>query len=679
MTVNTTSNKITFAGNGATTLFPFTFPAVAVGDLQVYYTDASGNLTLLSPTLYTVVLNASVSPNPTPAGGSVTYPLTGSPIAAGTLLTIVRALDETQNTSFANQGTVYPKVIETQFDYLTMLIQQLQEQLGRSIDVAISDPAPLALPPVAQRAGLIMGFDSAGNPIATPGGGSVPISTAMVPVVEAATLALARTAMGLKGLATEDAGLGLQVNVSAVGKVDVNFPNVVANASRALVAADDMTRLVATSDVTLTAPRGDTLWNGYGYWIDTRSHTVTLALDAADNFENFASGTSIILKPGTQAFISTDAAGSATWYVTSNNAASLVVNKTATYSALQSDNGTSFILGGNSSYVFAVPAAAGIVGPYKITVFNRDGNNGKLISPNGVTPFWLYHGKSTTITLDPANVAWLYTDPGPWAPLTPAQFFIRTDGSDSNDGLGDSALGAWLTNAGAVSNLKRYYDNRNGGATINQRAGTYDLGAGVNLNYYTGGSANQTALTGDIVTPANVILTVSPGGTVFAGRDGGGTWTITGVTYHTSGNGSTALSVSQFFQLDWGNCAFDAFPLGVVINLFDLGSADIGGPYTVNGNFSTFMAIGGRSKANYGTFNGALPNALTFIVWIGATSGGYLNAGGAAPTFSGPGSAGGSTGKKFVSTNQAQIESASATFPGATAGTVDAATFALAS
>lgn len=219
MTIATTANKIVYAGNGATTTFPFTFPAVAAADLQVYYTDTNGNISLLNPGSYTVVLNAAIAPNPTPAGGTVTYPLSGSPIALGTSLTIVRTLPEIQNTSLSNQGTMYPAVVEEAFDYLTMLVQQLQELLGRQIAVAVSDPAPALLPPAAQRANQAAIFDSAGNMVA----GQIPangvISSAMQAFCDAVSIAAARAILGVPV-----AAVYLTKTTAAATQIDATTP-----------------------------------------------------------------------------------------------------------------------------------------------------------------------------------------------------------------------------------------------------------------------------------------------------------------------------------------------------------------------------------------------------------------------------------------------------------------------
>jgi microcystin-dependent protein len=198
MTVSTTASKITYPGNASNKIWTFTFPAVLAADLQIYYTDAAGIQTLLSPTTYSVSLNAAIGANPTAAGGSVTYPLTGSAIALGTSITILRSLPDIQGTSFANQGTIYQATFEQVLDYLTMLNQQLYELLGRNITVAVSDPNPAALPPATQRANQYFAFSSTGDPIAAlPPSGGTPISTAMQPIVNAATIAAAQALLGI--------------------------------------------------------------------------------------------------------------------------------------------------------------------------------------------------------------------------------------------------------------------------------------------------------------------------------------------------------------------------------------------------------------------------------------------------------------------------------------------------
>lgn len=207
MTVSTITNKIVLLANGLSNVFsfPFAVEAGAPSTIQVFLTDTSGNITQLNfGTDYTVVLNAAVSPNPTPVGGSVT--LTATP-ANLTLVTILRTMPLTQPTSLANQGNLYQPVLEAADDDQVMQIQQVAELQGRALTVAVSDPTPTNLPPAAQRAFLFLAFDAAGNPIAAePGGASAPVSSAMEPVVAASTIAQAVALLGLANVAPEPTG-----------------------------------------------------------------------------------------------------------------------------------------------------------------------------------------------------------------------------------------------------------------------------------------------------------------------------------------------------------------------------------------------------------------------------------------------------------------------------------------
>ena len=185
MTIGTTISSIVAEGNGSNTNFPFPFLVPAASDLVVTYIDADGVETVLTGTQYSVAPNGFDNPS----GGTVVYPLSGSPIAAGTNLLIERTLPVIQTVSVSNQGPTFT-AIEDGLDYLTMLIQQQNSTIDRAIVGNPSDPAGLnyVLPPVAQRALQTLFFDSAGN-VTVGGSASTYVSTAMAPVVAAATIA----------------------------------------------------------------------------------------------------------------------------------------------------------------------------------------------------------------------------------------------------------------------------------------------------------------------------------------------------------------------------------------------------------------------------------------------------------------------------------------------------------
>lgn len=133
MAISSTLTKNIWPGNGVATLWPFHFRINSAEHLAVILADASGAETELDPSLYAV----------TGAGedeGSVTYPLTGDPLATGWSITLARRTPRTQETDLDNQGGLYLKVIERTVDGLTMMVQEQQEQLDRAAKMPISSP-----------------------------------------------------------------------------------------------------------------------------------------------------------------------------------------------------------------------------------------------------------------------------------------------------------------------------------------------------------------------------------------------------------------------------------------------------------------------------------------------------------------------------------------------------------
>ncbi|HEY0842477.1 hypothetical protein [Methylotenera sp.] len=133
MTISSETRKAgPFNGNGVTTSFPFVFKTFAKSDVKVIFTDANEIETILVlDSDYTVTLNVDQNANP---GGSISY----STLATGQKLTVLGAVEYTQETDVQNQGGFYPEVIENALDKITMLIQQVKEIADRSIVVPAS-------------------------------------------------------------------------------------------------------------------------------------------------------------------------------------------------------------------------------------------------------------------------------------------------------------------------------------------------------------------------------------------------------------------------------------------------------------------------------------------------------------------------------------------------------------
>ncbi len=132
MTVSSTSAISTVFGNGVTTSFSYPFIADSASDIVVTYTDADGIATVLSPSQYTLTINAPATGQLWGVGGTVLFPTAGSPIASGTALTIQRLIPLQQLVTTQNQGAFYAAVTEEALDVLCMEVQQISARTGQS-------------------------------------------------------------------------------------------------------------------------------------------------------------------------------------------------------------------------------------------------------------------------------------------------------------------------------------------------------------------------------------------------------------------------------------------------------------------------------------------------------------------------------------------------------------------
>src|SRR4051812_47908089 len=97
---STTRKAGAFARDGGTTAFPFTFKVFTTADIELTHEDADGVQTVLVlDSAYSVALNADQDNNP---GGTITYPLSGSPLPTGARLVGVGVLAAQQGTDITN-------------------------------------------------------------------------------------------------------------------------------------------------------------------------------------------------------------------------------------------------------------------------------------------------------------------------------------------------------------------------------------------------------------------------------------------------------------------------------------------------------------------------------------------------------------------------------------------------
>ena len=157
MTISSQNRKAgPYAGSDSQISYPFDFKVFKALDLLVVCQNISTGVedVMTLVTDYTVTLNANQNSNP---GGTV-HPVT--PVGIRCRLTISSDLPYLQPDVLTNQGGFYPLVISNALDRLTIFIQQLWDNINRSMKFPISDAASnYTLPGQEQRKGKFLFFD----------------------------------------------------------------------------------------------------------------------------------------------------------------------------------------------------------------------------------------------------------------------------------------------------------------------------------------------------------------------------------------------------------------------------------------------------------------------------------------------------------------------------------------
>lgn len=225
MTVSTTTSKITYLGNGTTTVFSFPFIGVAPDDITVIYTDTNGVDTTLVASQYTLVINSPPVGGLWGIGGTVTYPITPSPVVpiqSGARLTIIRNVPDTQTVTINNQGAFYPQVVEKGLDLLELQIQQILTTSEYTLQTPLTDSAPpTSLPGASERANGYLAFDANGNPIIvseTGAGPSPPFSATTRRINVSSTSTILLTSLDSWG--------GVSIYQSGTPEVTVQLPDI---------------------------------------------------------------------------------------------------------------------------------------------------------------------------------------------------------------------------------------------------------------------------------------------------------------------------------------------------------------------------------------------------------------------------------------------------------------------
>jgi parallel beta-helix repeat protein len=154
MTISTTESRISYNGNGVTTVFSFPYRFLVNGDLVVVEVSAAG-----VETTKTLTTDYTITGAGDDAGGSVT--MLAAP-AVGTRLVIYRDTEVVQETDYVSGDPFPAETHERALDRLTMIAQEIGSDADRSIKVPVGDSSSLSttLPASANRLDKFLVFDA---------------------------------------------------------------------------------------------------------------------------------------------------------------------------------------------------------------------------------------------------------------------------------------------------------------------------------------------------------------------------------------------------------------------------------------------------------------------------------------------------------------------------------------
>jgi hypothetical protein len=159
MTISSSTNRNTYNGNGATTVFAYTFKILAQGDIKVQWkVESTGVITTKTLTTHYTLSNVGNS-----SGGNVTFTAGNTP-PSGTTVIFTRDMDFFQETDYTEYDAFPAETHEEALDRLTMYDQQQQLDIDLSLklDVAITGYDTVLDAPSAGGLALISNDDNDG-------------------------------------------------------------------------------------------------------------------------------------------------------------------------------------------------------------------------------------------------------------------------------------------------------------------------------------------------------------------------------------------------------------------------------------------------------------------------------------------------------------------------------------
>ena len=158
MTVSSTNTKNSYSGDASTTVFAYTFKVFDDDDISVILrTDATGG-----ETVQTKGTHYSVSGVGNAGRGNITFV---TPPASGITVVLIRATVQTQTTDYTPNDPFPAASHEEALDRLTLIVQDQQEELDRSIKVSRTNTISSSEFTIGatDRANKVFAFDENGD------------------------------------------------------------------------------------------------------------------------------------------------------------------------------------------------------------------------------------------------------------------------------------------------------------------------------------------------------------------------------------------------------------------------------------------------------------------------------------------------------------------------------------
>lgn len=127
MTISAETNKVTFAGDDATTVFASSFKIFDDDDIEVSIVNDTTDVV----TVKTKTTHYTVSTITAPSS-AVNITMLTAP-ASGETLVLRRAQSKVQSVDLVENDNLPAQTLENQYDKLVMMIQELQEELDRCV------------------------------------------------------------------------------------------------------------------------------------------------------------------------------------------------------------------------------------------------------------------------------------------------------------------------------------------------------------------------------------------------------------------------------------------------------------------------------------------------------------------------------------------------------------------